>query len=251
MSSTLPAPTTPAAVVSIHALRTHCMNCSLRELCLPVGFKPDELQALDAAVTTRARLRKGASLYRAGTPFSALYAVRIGSMKTTVAAEDGRVHVAGYHMTGDIVGLDGVGTGRHGCEAIALEDSEVCTLPFDRLEALARTVPPLQHNLHRVLGSEISRDQRLLLLLGNMRAEERVATFLLNLSERYRQRGYSASEFVLRMTREEIGSFLGLTLETVSRLFSRFQSEGLIQVQGRAVKLIDRNALRELAPRGQ
>ena len=252
MSTTLPTPARPAAaVVSIHALRTHCMNCSLRELCLPVGLKPDELVALDAAVTARTRLRKGATLFRAGTPFTALYAVRLGSLKTTVSAEDGREQVAGFHMTGDLIGLDGIGTGRHGCEAIALEDVEVCTLPFDGLETLARNVPSLQHNLHRVLASEISRDHGLLLLLGNMRAEERVATFLLNLSERYRQRGYSASEFVLRMTREEIGSFLGLTLETVSRLFSRFQNEGLIQVQGRAVKLIDRDALRELAQRCQ
>jgi CRP/FNR family transcriptional regulator len=200
-------------------------------------------------VNSRTRLRKGATLFHAGAPFSALYAVRLGSLKTTVSAEDGRAQVAGYHMPGDMVGLDGIATGHHGCDAVALEDAEVCALPFDAIEALARKVPALQRNLHRLLAKEISRDHGLLLLLGNMRAEERLAAFLLNLSERYRQRGYSASEYVLRMTREEIGSYLGLTLETVSRLFSRFQNEGLIKVKGRAVQLVDRKALRELAQR--
>ncbi len=245
-----PAPVQSAAVFSIHSLRTHCTNCSMRELCLPLGLTQDEMHQLDVAVTSRTRLRKGATLFRAGGGFTALYAVRLGSLKTTLSAEDGRAQVAGYHMAGDIIGLDGIGTGRHGCEAVALEDSEVCTLPFDSLETLARKVPPLQRNLHRLLASEISRDHGLMLLLGNMRAEERLAAFLLNLSERYRLRGYSASEYVLRMTREEIGSFLGLTLETVSRLFSRFHHERLIQVQGRAVKLLDHDALRELAVRG-
>jgi CRP/FNR family transcriptional regulator len=170
----------------------------------------------------------------------------LGSLKTTVLAEDGREQVAGYHMLGDIIGLDGIGTDRHGCQAVALEDTEVCVMPFDRLEDLARSVPQLQHNLHQFLAREITRDHGVMLLLGSMRAEERLASFLLNLSERYRRRGYSSSEFVLRMTREEIGSYLGLKLETVSRLFSRFQEEGLIQVQGRAVKIVDMAAMRHL-----
>jgi CRP/FNR family transcriptional regulator len=149
-------------------------------------------------------------------------------------------------MLGDIIGLDGIGTDRHGCQAVALEDTEVCVMPFERLEELARSVPQLQHNLHQFLAREITRDHGVMLLLGSMRAEERLASFLLNLSERYRRRGYSSSEFVLRMTREEIGSYLGLKLETVSRLFSRFQDEGLIQVQGRAVKIVDMAAMRHL-----
>ena len=161
-------------------------------------------------------------------------------------AEDGREQVSGYHMLGDIIGLDGIGTDQHGCQAVALEDTEVCVLPFDRLEHLAQNVAALQRNLYQLLSKEISRDQNIMLLLGSMRAEERLAVFLLNLAERYRLRGYSSTEFVLRMTREEIGSYLGLKLETVSRLFSRFQEEGLIQVQGRAVKLLDPTALKRL-----
>ena len=233
-----------AAVISIRDLKAHCSTCSLRELCLPVD--PEDLKQVDALVNHRIKLKKGDSLYRAGEPFSSLYAIRLGSLKTTVLAEDGREQVSGYHMLGDIVGLDGLGTDRHGCQALALEDTEVCVLPFDRLEHLAQSVAALQRNLYQLLSKEISRDQNIMLLLGSMRAEERLAVFLLNLADRYRLRGYSSTEFVLRMTREEIGSYLGLKLETVSRLFSRFQEEGLIQVQGRAVKLLDPMALKRL-----
>lgn len=232
--------------VSLRELKTHCSTCSMRELCLPVGLSGEDLKAVDAAVGNRTRLKKGDSLYRAGDSFAALYAVRLGTLKTTVLAEDGREQVAGYHLQGDIIGLDGLGTERHGCGAVALEDSEVCTIPFEHLEELARDLPPLQRNLHQFLAREISRDHGVMLLLGSMRAEERLASFLLNLSERYRARGYSSTEFVLRMTREEIGSYLGLKLETVSRLFSRFQEEGLLKVNGRNVKLTSLSALRQL-----
>ena len=240
------APAGSAAVISIRDLKAHCSTCSLRELCLPVGLDPEDLKQVDALVNHRIKLKKGDSLYRAGEPFGSLYAIRLGSLKTTVLAEDGREQVSGYHMLGDIVGLDGLGTDRHGCQALALEDTEVCVLPFDRLEHLAQNVSALQRNLYQLLSKEISRDQNIMLLLGSMRAEERLAVFLLNLADRYRLRGYSSTEFVLRMTREEIGSYLGLKLETVSRLFSRFQEEGLIQVQGRAVKLLDPMALKRL-----
>jgi len=242
-------PIPQAVVFSIRALKTHCTGCSMRELCLPTGLDPAALQALDAAVAPQTRFRKGDLLYRLGEPFTALYAIRVGSCKTTLLADDGREQIIGYHMLGDLIGLDGIGAGRHGCDATALEDTEVCTLPFDRLEELARTFPPLQHNLHRILSRDIGRDQHLLLMLGSMHAEERLAAFLLNLSARYQQRGYSSTEYVLRMTREEIGSYLGLKLETVSRLFSRFQAAGLLQVQARVVKLFDLAALRQLAGR--
>jgi CRP/FNR family transcriptional regulator, anaerobic regulatory protein len=239
-------PSSGAPVISLRDLKVHCATCSMRELCLAGGLNSDELKQIDAMVGIRTKLKKGDALYRAGEPFGALYAIRLGSLKTTVLAEDGREQVSGYHMMGDIVGLDGIGTERHGCQAIALEDTEVCVLPFERIEELARTVPSLQHNLHQFLSREISRDHNIMLLLGSMRAEERLAVFLLNLAERYRRRGYSSTEYVLRMTREEIGSYLGLKLETVSRLFSRFQEVGLIQVQGRAVKLLDPGALKQI-----
>ncbi|MEO8676117.1 MAG: fumarate/nitrate reduction transcriptional regulator Fnr [Casimicrobiaceae bacterium] len=232
--------------MSIRDLKIHCSTCSMRELCLPMGLDVDDVNQVDALLGARIKLHKGDALYRTGEAFTALYAIRIGSLKTTVLAEDGREQVSGYHMLGDIIGLDGIGTEKHGCQATALEDTEVCVVPFERLEDVARAVPPLQHNLHRLLSKEISRDQNVMLLLGSMRAEERLAVFLLSLADRYKRRGYSSTEFVLRMTREEIGSYLGLKLETVSRLFSRFQDEGLIQVQGRAVKLLDPAALKQL-----
>ena len=234
-------------MMSIRELKSRCSTCSVRELCLPVGVDREGLHQIDALVTDRVHLKKGDTLYRAGDPFAALHAIRVGSCKTTVLGEEGREQVAGYHMIGDIVGMDGIGTERHGGQAVALEDTEVCVLPFDRLEELARHVVPLQNNLHKVLSTEIARDQNVMLLLGSMRAEERLAVLLLDLSRRHRERGYSATEFVLRLTREDIGSYLGLKLETVSRLFSRFQEQGMLQVRGRAVKLLDVPALKQLA----
>jgi CRP/FNR family transcriptional regulator len=148
----------PMRIASIHELKVHCGGCSMRELCLSVGLEPEAMNQLDAVVTSRTRLKKGSALYRVGEPFTALYAIRIGSCKTTVLAEDGREQIAGYHMLGDIIGLDGIASERHGCEAVALEDTEVCVLPFDRLEELARAVAPLQHNLHQFLSREIGRD---------------------------------------------------------------------------------------------
>jgi CRP/FNR family transcriptional regulator, anaerobic regulatory protein len=163
-----------------------------------------------------------------------------------VLAEDGRGQITGYHIAGEIVGLDGIGDDRYACQAIALEDSEVCVLPFDELDELACNVPSLRRNLYRFFSKDICRGQNMMLLLGSRRAEERLALFLLNLADRYQTRGFSSSEFVLRMMREEIASHLGLKLETVSRLFSRLQQEGLIQVQGRAVSLLDSSALKQL-----
>ena len=241
-----PSPLPPPNVISIRALRAHCGTCSLRELCLPVGLTDGEVEQLDAILGNRTKTAKGQALFRHGAPFTALYAVRLGSFKTTVLAEDGREQISGYHLPGDILGLDGMHAEQHGCAAIALEDSEACMIPFSQLEEVAREVPGLQHNLYRIVGRELHGDHQQLLLLGSMRAEERLAAFLLNLSDRYRSRGYSSTEFVLRMTREEIGSFLGLKLETVSRLFSRFQQEGLVQVQGRAVRIVDLPTLRRL-----
>jgi CRP/FNR family transcriptional regulator len=237
------------APISIGEIRARCSSCSVRELCLPVGVDREGLDQINALVAERVQLKKGERLYRTGDPFKALHAIRVGSCKTAVLGERGHEQVAGYHMVGDIVGMDGIGTDRHGGEAVALEDTEACVLPFDRLEELARDVVPLQHNLHKVLSTEIAREQDLMLLLGSMRAEERVAVFLLNLSKRYQERGYSATKFVLRLSRAEIGSYLGLKLETVSRLLSRFQDERLLRVRGRAIELLDVLALERLITR--
>ena len=232
--------------VTLSDVKAHCVSCSVRELCLPVGVDREGLHQINALVTERLRFKRGDTVYRAGDRFSALHAIRVGSCKTTVLGAKGHEQVAGYHMIGDILGMDGIGTERHSGQAVALEDTEVCVLPFEHLEELARRVVPLQRNLHKVLSTEIAREQNVMLMLGSLRAEERLAVFLLNLSQRYRERGYSATEYVLRLTREDIGSYLGLQLETVSRVLSRFQAAGMIQVQGRVVKLLDLPALQQI-----
>ena len=226
--------------------QTLCSSCKLHALCFSEGLDAEALRQIDELVTTRTWLRKGATLFRAGTRFSALYAIRSGSCKTVLLSLDGQGQIGGYHMAGDVIGADGIGTGVHGCEAVMLEDTEVCALPFQQVEELSRRNSHLQRNLHRLLSREIARERNIMILLGTMRAEQRLIAFLLDLSERYQERGYSSREFVLRLTREEIGSYLGLKLETVSRLFSRFQREGLIQVQGRVVKLLDQPMLKQI-----
>ena len=237
-------------VVAFRDAATHCASCGVRSLCIAHDLDAQTVRELDALFGTHARVAKREVLYRAGAPFGALYAIRLGTFKTLTLAEDGREQITGYHMSGDVLGFDGLGEERYTCQAIALEDSEVCALPFERLDELARRKPELRRNLFRLLAGDLSRGQDMMLLLGSMRSEERLASFLLNLAGRFQRRGYSASEFALRMTREEIASYLGLTLETVSRLFSHLQGEGLIQVQGRAIKLLDLPALNHLAGRG-
>src|SRR5690606_19556097 len=160
--------------------------------------------------------------------------------------EDGRDQVTGFQMAGEILGMDGIGTEVHTCNAVALEDSEVCVIPFAQQEMLSRGIQALQHNFHKVMSRELVRDQGLMMLLGTMRAEERLAAFLLNMSQRFTSRGYSAAEFHLRMTREEIGSYLGLKLETVSRAFSRFQEEGFIAVQQKHIRILNVDGLKAL-----
>ncbi len=224
------------------AARDHTIRrqtCRKRGLCFPLGLTDAEAHLLDPLIAHRTKLRRNEPLYRAGGRSRALFTIRLGSLKTSVLADDGREQVTGYHIAGDMIGFDGIGTECHGATAVALEDTEVCALAILDIEDLARRVPTLQHCLHQLLSHEVMNAQRAMLGLGSMRAEERLVMFLLNLAERYRERGYSSSEFVLRMTREEIGSYLGLKLETVSRLFSRLQGEGLLQVQGRGVKLLD------------
>jgi CRP/FNR family transcriptional regulator len=216
-----------------------CSSCGMREYCLPKGLGSEDLARVEQLVYARRRLRRGQALFRAGDEFGAIYAIRSGFFKTTAITDDGREQVTGFSMPGDLLGMDGIGSGAYDGNAVALEDSEVCVLPFALAEALGREIPVLQRHLHCVLSREIVRDRGVMMLLGSMRAEERLAAFLLNLSRRFQRRGYSPTEFHLRMTREEIGGYLGLKLETVSRLFSKFHEDGLIEVQQKHVRILD------------
>ncbi|GAB4126149.1 MAG: fumarate/nitrate reduction transcriptional regulator Fnr [Sideroxydans sp.] len=230
----------------VSGLKVACSNCNLRELCLPVDLTTDEMRQLDNLSHHKRLVAAGDYLYRSGDRFTSLHAIRSGSFKTRVLQDDGREQVTGFLMAGEIIGLDAISSDVHTCEALAMEDSEVCELPFARLEELGREIPSLQRHLHKVMSREIVRDQGIMLLLGSMRAEERLAAFLLNLSQRHAAHGGSPSHLQLRMSRRDIGSYLGLKLETVSRAFSRLQEEGAIQVRARQVELLDLPRLRRL-----
>jgi len=213
---------------------------------MPTGFSAEEMQKLDAMVEKRRRIKQGELLYSSGDAFVSLYAIRVGFFKTCVSSEDGREQVTGFQMAGEIIGMDGIVGDHHNCNAIALEDAEVCVMPFSDIEQLSRELPALQRNVHKIMSREIVRENSVMLLLGNMRAEERLAAFLLNLVQRLHARGLSQSELVLRMTREEIGSYLGLKLETVSRAFSKFSEDGIIEVKQRYVKILEPDALKKI-----
>ena len=227
-------------------IQVTCSNCNLRELCMPMGLDPEQMQRVEEVVATRRKVKRGGMLFQNGEAFTSLYAIRTGFFKTCVATEDGRYQVTGFQMAGEIVGLDGIVTNHHSCDAIALENAEVCVMPFNRLEEISREVTALQSHVHKVMSREIVREHSVMLLLGSMRAEERLAAFILNLVQRLHARGFSSSELILRMTREEIGSYLGLKLETVSRTFSKFVDDGMVEVKQRHVRIIDPDALQRL-----
>jgi CRP/FNR family transcriptional regulator, anaerobic regulatory protein len=228
------------------SIKVACSNCNLRELCLPIGLSEGEMEQLDTIVTARRKLKRGDFLFRSGDKFSSLYAIRTGFFKTCVASEDGRYQVTGFQMAGEVMGLDGIVNNVHTCDAVAIEDAEVCTMPFDQIEVLSREINALQRHVHKIMSREIVRENGVMLLLGSMRAEERLAAFLLNLVQRLHARGFSKNELVLRMTREEIGSYLGLKLETVSRTFSKFSEEGTIEVNQRHVRIVQTDTLKNL-----
>lgn len=230
----------------VPTIKVACSSCNLRELCMPIGFKEEDMHRLDEVVEKRRKVKQGDQLFTTGDSFKSLYAIRTGFFKTCVSTEDGREQVTGFQMAGEIIGLDGIVTDHHNCDAIALEDAEVCVMPFADIEELSREFPVLQRHIHKIMSREIVRENSVMMLLGNMRAEERLAAFLLNLVQRLHARGFSQSELTLRMTREEIGSYLGMKLETVSRTFSKFSDEGIIEVKQRYVKIINADALKKI-----
>jgi CRP/FNR family transcriptional regulator len=213
---------------------------------MPVGFDQKDMHKLDEIVTVRKKIKQGDLLFENGEIFTSLYAIRTGFFKTSVASEDGREQVTGFQMAGEIIGLDGIVNDRHTCNALALEDAEVCVMPFDHIEDLSREFPALQKHVHKIMSREIVREHGMMMLLGNMSAEERLANFLVNLVQRLFARGQSQSEFILRMSREEIGSYLGLKLETVSRTFSKYSEEGIIEVKQKHIKILKPDSLKQL-----
>ncbi len=234
-------------IVTFSSLRAACNSCDLKELCLPIGLAEADIDLLDNIIRRRKPLQRGDLLFRAGDPLHSIYAVRSGSVKTTYITADGEAQITGFALPGELVGLDGIHGDTHRCTARALETSSVCEVPFDMLEDLTFQVKGLRRRLLQLMGQELTKDQELLLLLGKRSADERLAIFLLNVSTRHRNRGLSGDKFRLSMSRTDIANYLGLALETVSRLFTRMQELKILLVEGKEIQVLDRVALSNMA----
>lgn len=233
--------------ITLDRLRRSCRQCSLQQLCLPAGIGVDALTRMDELVRDRRVVDRGARLFRAGDRLSAVYVARSGAFKTIGVTPGGEPQLIGFHLPGELIGLDALGGGSHRCEAVALEASEVCEVPYRRLTAIAAQIPALQGQLLRVIGGGVERDQDHLGLLMRRQAGERIALFLHGIGERYARIGQSATAFKLPMSREDIAHYLGLALETVSRGFTRLQDDGVIAAHGRHIEIVDADALERLA----
>jgi CRP/FNR family transcriptional regulator len=232
--------------IDVDHLRVSCKECNLRELCFPHGMNDEELINMDAVVEQPKPLHKSDFLYRDGDSAIAIYAVRSGCVKTMTESANGDEQIVGFHLPGELLGLDGFAEGSHTCNAVALETSSVCELPLNQLDALCQKLPGLQKQIRRIMGKEVSNDHKLLLLLGKMTAEERLASFLLSLSSRMEERHWKESEFNLTMPRQDIANYLGMAVETVSRLFASFQSEKTIEVDRRHITILDLQRLKTI-----
>jgi CRP/FNR family transcriptional regulator len=240
---------TERKVISFETIRVACKNCTLTDLCLPMGLAPEDIERLDNIVKRSRPLHRGDYLFRNGERFRSLYVVKTGSVKTYAPSAEGGEQVLGFHLPGEIIGLDAIEKDAHVCSARVLETSAICEVPFARFEELSSSIPSLQHQMYRLLSKEIGHDTEMLMLLGKKSAEERLAAFLVSMSRRLHARGLSATDFYLSMSRHEIGNYLGLAVETVSRLFTRFQDEGLLNVDRKHIQLLDLDALEAIVTR--
>lgn len=236
----------PRQSLDVQTIKVSCELCSLAELCLPRGLSEAEVHELDGIVKRGRPINRGKHLYRMNDQDHSLYLVRTGSFKSYLSTDDGDEQVVGFHLPGELVGLDAFETGRHTCSTMAMETSTVCELPGEKLNHVCQSVPGLHSQLQSLIGKEISADHSMLLLLGKKSAEEKLASFLVSLSRRFHERGFSPVEFNLCMSRQDIGNYLGLAVETISRLFAKFQEENLLAVDRRLIKIKDLQSLKSL-----
>lgn len=234
-------------VIKLSELKSHCQNCSLYDLCLPMGLDVGDMNKLDGVIKRRQSVNKNNYLFREGEKLKSVYAIRSGTFKTYLTNPDGTEQIIGFSLPGELLGMDAISDNQHACSAKALETSNVCEIPFERLESLARDIPGLQHQLFRLMSQEIQQDQNSMLLLAQMPAESRLASFLLGMSERLNRLGYAANEFNLRMSRGDIANLLGMAVETISRLLGLFQDKGLLKVERKHILILDIDNLRKLA----
>jgi CRP/FNR family transcriptional regulator len=223
-----------------------CTYCSVRRLCLPVSVDKEEINIIDDLVTDRPHLKKSEFLFHTGDKFYALYAIKSGAVKTYGITRDGKEQITGFHFPGELIGLDAIGNNMHNCNAVALEQTVVCEMPYEHIETASLDIPSIQREITRLMSKEIRNDEEMLMTMGSMRAEQRVACFLYNLYRRLSEHKKETNIFRLPMTREEIGNYLGLSLETVSRRMSSLQEEGVIKVENRMIKLLDIDTLHDL-----
>ncbi|SDH85177.1 CRP/FNR family transcriptional regulator, anaerobic regulatory protein [Pseudomonas benzenivorans] len=219
--------------------QAHCKDCSLASLCLPLSLNLEDMDALDQIVKRGRPLKKGEFLFRQGDVFDSVFAVRSGALKTFSLSDAGEEQITGFHLPSELVGLSGMDTETYPVSAQSLETTSVCEIPFDRFDELSIQLPQLRRQLMRVMSREIRDDQQMMMLLSKKTADERIATFLVNLSARFRARGFSPNQFRLAMSRNEIGNYLGLAVETVSRVFTRFQQNQLLEAEGKSVHILD------------
>ncbi|WP_455647774.1 FNR family transcription factor [Lonepinella koalarum] len=225
----------------------HCQDCSISQLCIPFTLNAHELDQLDNIIERKKPIQKSQLLFKAGDELVSLYAIRSGTIKSYTINEAGEKQITSFHLPGDLVGFDAIMNMRHPSFAQALETAMVCEIPFDVLNDLSGKMPKLRQQIMRLMSSEIKSDQEMILLLSKMNAEERLAAFIYNLSKRYSARGFSPREFRLTMTRGDIGNYLGLTVETISRLLGRFQKLGILAVQGKYITINSLPELTEIA----
>jgi len=226
------------------AVQAACSNCSLAHLCLPTGLGREDLASMDGLVSRSAPLHEGEHLYRTGDAFDAVYAVRSGTFKTYTVDAEGREHVLGFHLPGELMGLKAIYPHRHITNALALDTATVCKLPYEQLSDMAMHIPGLQNQLIRLMSKDLT---EAVTLAGDFTAEERLAAFLTGLSRRYAERGFSANEFNLTMSRRDMANYLRLAPETVSRVFARFEKDRLIVVERRSIMLLAPEKLHALA----
>ena len=237
----------------IQAIKTHsfrettCQSCTLRSLCLPLSLTNKDLEQLDAIIARGRPFKKGETLFRQGEGFGSLFSLRSGCVKTYSVTDSGEEQITGFYLPGEIIGLSGIDTGIYPINAVAIETTTVCEVPYQKFEQLTDQITELKRQLIHTMSKTIRQDMQMMMLLSQKDAEARIANFLLDLSSRIQRRGYAADFIYLGMSRNEIANYLGLAVETVSRIFSRLQKAGAIQVNGRAVEIISEEMLSKAA----
>jgi CRP/FNR family transcriptional regulator, anaerobic regulatory protein len=234
-------------ITPLRQVAESCRNCRLATLCLPDNVPCGEVAELEGIVQRRRAVPRGSVLFQTGKGFTSLYAVRTGSVKTSMLLSGGDEHISGFHLPGEILGLDTINFKQHQSSAVTLETTSVCEIPFRPLEKLANRYPSLQRRLVMIMSRELRSEQSVNHLLARRSAEQRLAVVLLSISERYASRGLAADRFRLPMSRHDLSNYLGLVPETMSRTFRRLETQGLLSTRGREIELIDLHGLHQLA----